>query len=82
MVVVIWIKYVVPSKTDVDAGFLISKSQGSSSGIGEIPVSSNEVESVSKIINVQIKVSETAIFFGSWCIDLIWAYSLGMPFIY
>ena len=62
-VVIVLFKY-VSSESNANPECLISQSQGSSRCVGEIPVSSNEVESVSKVVNIQIKVSQVAIFFG------------------
>ena len=55
-VVIVSFKY-IPSKSNADSECLISKSQGFSCCDGEIPVSSNEVESISKVVNIQIKIS-------------------------
>ena len=57
-VVVVSFKY-VHTETNADAECLIGKSQGSSRSIGEVPVSSNEVELVSKVVNIQIKIVDT-----------------------
>ena len=62
-VFIVSFKY-VPSESNADSECLISQPQGSSRCIGEIPVSSNEVESITKVVNIQIKVSQAAIFFG------------------
>ena len=62
-VFIVSFKY-VPSKSNADSECLISQPQGSSRCIREITVSSNEVESISKVVNIQIKISQAVILFG------------------
>ena len=62
-VTIITLEY-VSSKTNTQTECLVGLLQGLPCSIGEVPVSSNEVESVSKVVYVQIKISQTAILFG------------------
>ena len=62
-VCIVSFKY-ISSKSNADPECLISQPQGSSRCVGEIPVSSNEVESISKVVNIQIEVSQATILFG------------------
>ena len=62
-VFIVSFKY-VPSESNADSECLISQPQGSSRCIWEVPVSSNEVEPIFKVVNIQIKIAEATILFG------------------
>ena len=62
-VFVVSLKY-VPSKSDADTERLISQSQSLSRHGRKVPVAGDEVESISKAIYIQIKISQAAILFG------------------
>ena len=60
---IITLEYVSP-KTNTQTECLVGLLQGLPCSIGEIPVSSNKVESLTEIVYVQVKISKSAILFG------------------